>query len=85
MTPEMVHKARATALAGRHTNVSFRLGEIEHLPVPDATVDVIISNCVINLSPDKRQVLREAFRVLKPGDAGCLEESISSRLVILKL
>ena len=51
----------------RGTNVEFRLGEIEHLPVADATVDVIISNCVINLLPDKAQVFREAFRVLKPG------------------
>lgn len=67
MTPEMVAKARANAKKGGRTNVEFRLGEIEALPVADATVDVIISNCVINLCPDKRPVYREAFRVLRPG------------------
>ncbi len=67
MTPDMVSKARANAVKGRYENVEFRLGEIEHLPVADATVDVILSNCVINLSPDKAQVFRDAFRVLKPG------------------
>jgi SAM-dependent methyltransferase len=67
MTPEMLMRARENARKGRYTNVEFRLGEIEHLPVADNSVDVIISNCVINLSPDKPQVFREAFRVLKPG------------------
>lgn len=67
MTPEMLSKARANALKGHFENVEFRLGEIEHLPVADSTADVLISNCVINLSPDKPQVFREAFRVLKPG------------------
>ena len=67
MTPDMLSKARANALKGKFENVEFRLGEIEHLPVADATADVIISNCVINLSPDKPQVFRDAFRVLKPG------------------
>lgn len=67
MTPEMLTKARNNALQGDYANVEFRLGEIEHLPVADASVDAIISNCVINLSPDKAQVFREAFRVLKPG------------------
>jgi arsenite methyltransferase len=67
MTPDMVSKARANAGKGGYANVEFRLGEIEHLPVADASVDVIISNCVINLSPDKAQVFRDAFRVLKPG------------------
>lgn len=67
MTPDMVSKARANAAKGGYANVEFRLGEIEHLPVADASVDVIISNCVINLSPDKAQVFRDAFRVLKPG------------------
>lgn len=67
MTPDMLTKARANAAKGGYTNVDFRLGEIEHLPVADASVDVIISNCVINLSPDKPQVFREASRVLKPG------------------
>lgn len=67
MTPDMVSKARANATKLGVTNVDFRLGEIEHLPVADEVVDVILSNCVINLSPDKGAVFREAFRVLKPG------------------
>lgn len=67
MTPEMVSKARANARNSGFTQVEFRLGEIEALPVADATVDVIISNCVINLCPNKRPVYQEAFRVLKPG------------------
>ena len=66
MTPAMLDKARANQKKLGIENVEFRLGEIEHLPVPDASIDVIISNCVINLSPDKPQVFREAFRVLKP-------------------
>jgi SAM-dependent methyltransferase len=67
MTPDMVTKARAHAAKIDAKNVEFRLGEIENLPVADGTVDVILSNCVINLSPDKGAVFREAFRVLKPG------------------
>ena len=67
MTPEMVSLARKNAEKGNHTNVEFRLGEIENLPVADNTVDVIISNCVVNLSPDKGRVFQEAYRVLKPG------------------
>jgi 2-polyprenyl-3-methyl-5-hydroxy-6-metoxy-1,4-benzoquinol methylase len=67
MTPAMIEKARANAAKGSYSNVEFRLGEIEHLPVADASVDVVISNCVINLSPDKPQVFRDAFRALKPG------------------
>lgn len=67
MTPDMLAKARANAAKGGYANVEFRLGEIEHLPLADASVDVIISNCVLNLSPDKAQVFRDAFRVLKPG------------------
>ncbi|MCW3975914.1 MAG: arsenite methyltransferase [Candidatus Bathyarchaeota archaeon] len=67
MTPEMIEKARKNAKKGNYTNVEFRLGEIENLPVADNSVDVIISNCVINLSPDKAKVFTEAFRVLKPG------------------
>jgi SAM-dependent methyltransferase len=67
MTPDMVSKARANAAKLGARNVEFRLGEIEHLPVADDTADVILSNCVINLSPDKAAVYREAFRVLKPG------------------
>ncbi|MFN0095886.1 MAG: arsenite methyltransferase [Dehalococcoidia bacterium] len=67
MTREMIDLARANSAKVGATNVEFRLGEIEHLPIEANTVDVIISNCVINLSPDKPQVFREAFRVLKPG------------------
>ena len=67
MTHEMLTKARANAERVRAANVEFRLGEIEHLPIADNTADVVISNCVINLVPDKEQVYREAFRVLKPG------------------
>jgi arsenite methyltransferase len=67
MTPEMVRAARENARKGGYENVDFRLGEIEHLPVADGTADVVISNCVINLAPDKQAVYNEAFRVLKPG------------------
>ena len=67
MTPEMIEKARENVTKNDAVNVEFRLGEIEHLPVADASVDVIISNCVVNLSPDKSQVFSEAFRVLRPG------------------
>jgi len=67
MTPEMIGKARENAEKGDYDNVEFRLGEIENLPAADSSVDVIISNCVINLAPDKRKVFRETFRVLKPG------------------
>jgi SAM-dependent methyltransferase len=67
MTPEMLEKARENAAKGGYNNVEFRLGEIENLPTGDNTVDAVISNCVINLSPDKGQVFGEAFRVLKPG------------------
>jgi ubiquinone/menaquinone biosynthesis C-methylase UbiE len=66
MTPEMLDKARANAKRGKYTNVEFRLGEIENLPVADKSVDVIISNCVINLAPDKKRVFEEAYRVLAP-------------------
>lgn len=67
MTPEMVEQARGNARKGKYENVEFRLGEIENLPVADNHVDAIISNCVINLSPDKDRVFQDAFRVLKPG------------------
>jgi arsenite methyltransferase len=67
MTPDMLSKARANADKGGYDNVEFRLGEIEYLPIPDATANVIISNCVINLSADKPQVFREAYRVLQQG------------------
>jgi len=67
MTPAMLDKARENARKGGFANVEFRLGEIEHLPVADNTADLIISNCVVNLSPDKEQVFHDAYRVLKPG------------------
>jgi len=67
MTPEMIEKARENARKGNYRNVEFRLGEIENLPMADNSVDAVISNCVINLAPDKRRVFTEAFRVLKPG------------------
>jgi SAM-dependent methyltransferase len=67
MTPEMLDKARENAKRGGYRNVEFRLGEIENLPVADSSIDLVISNCVINLSVDKARVFQEAFRVLRPG------------------
>jgi arsenite methyltransferase len=67
MTPEMLDRARENLRKSKHKNVEFRLGEIENLPVADSSADAIISNCVINLSPNKKRVFQEAFRVLKPG------------------
>jgi arsenite methyltransferase len=67
MTPEMIDKAQENARKGNYKNVGFRLGEIETIPAPDSSVDCVISNCVINLAPDKGRVFKEMFRVLKPG------------------
>ncbi len=89
MTPEMLSKARAGISKFTEktdlSNVEFRLGEIEHLPVADSSIDVVISNCVINLSPDKQQVWNEIARVLKTGGKACISDLALKKLLPKKI
>ncbi len=85
MTPEMLEKARKNAEIGGYTNVEFREGDIEAMPVEDNSIDVVISNCVINLAPDKERVFREIYRVLKPGGRLMVSDTVLTKTLPKKI